>query len=250
MKRDDGLYGPYDSNIMLLLATWRRETAQNLSKNAFDVLIKMLHKEINDKAFAPSQFPSSYYKIDKCEQELDTLVCFSLTFLSIANVLHLQDVFVHSLPEGGKLYLNDIVQVVEMMVLGGCLSRTDHHSHHVPNTLADLKTGSAWCNQEAAILAKHPSELTHQGYFFRILITNFLQDAIYLPLIVYSDEAKVLQSRGGQGVHPIRLVPATLPLEERLKDVTKVTVGYISKGASEAEALAVFCMYPIYVCDE
>ncbi len=64
-------------------------------------------------------------------------------------------------------------------------------------------------------------------------------------MVVYSDAANVLRVRGGQGVHPIRMVPATLPLEERLKDVTKVTIGYISKGASEAAALSVFCKWAI-----
>ncbi len=51
-------------------------------------------------------------------------------------------------------------------------------------------------------------------------------------MIAYSDEACVKRARGGQQVHPIRIVPAQLPLVERLKDRPKITVGYISHAAS------------------
>ena len=64
---------------------------------------------------------------------------------------------------------------------------------------------------------------------------------MYLPLILYSDEAGVRRARGGKQVHPIRIVPAHYPLERRLQDSTKITVGYISDGADTAASFGKFC---------
>ncbi len=74
-------------------------------------------------------------------------------------------------------------------------------------------------------------------------------DAIYIPLIAYSDEANVKRSRGGQGVHPIRIVPTGLPLKERLRDCTKLTLGYISQGASQTDAFRAFCKLQVFLFD-
>lgn len=72
-------------------------------------------------------------------------------------------------------------------------------------------------------------------------------DALYLPLILYSDETEVKRARGGKQVHPVRIVPAHYPLDLRLKDSTKITIGYITDGADTADAWELFCKLNIYV---
>jgi len=74
-------WGPYTSKYMLLLAHWRRSQAPNLSQNAFDSLLKLLNRIVQEEDFDPNAMPASFYEIDECEHELDIIVWCLLRFL-------------------------------------------------------------------------------------------------------------------------------------------------------------------------
>jgi hypothetical protein len=83
-----------------------------------------------------------------------------------------------------------------------------HFARH--GAFTELNSGNWWRNAEEKM-----KELCSAGLYL-CCISNQVEDTLLFPQILYADAAIVYTSRN-KAVHPVYLIPAALPLHERLK---------------------------------
>jgi len=91
-------------------------------------------------------------------------------------------------------------------------------NEEVGDTLKDLNSGIVWKHYKKLINSKSENK-----------------DAIWFPLITYSDVAKVYQHHG-RSLHPFYVIPAGLPYELRCKEKYSFLNGFIPSDSGSLKS--------------
>ena len=108
-----------------------------------------------------------------------------------------------------------------------------HFERH--GAFTELNSGNWWRNAEEKM-----KELCSAGLCL-CSISNQVEETLLFPQIVYADAAIVYTSCN-KAVHPVYLIPAALPLHERLKQQNRYLWAYLPKEVPLWECLEILGM--------
>ena len=212
-----------------LLLQWKMEGAP-IADTKFDLLLKILKSPI----FQLSNVSSSWKTLQKTMSKCHVLVSFNYIITDINKTMTSEKI---SNQKEELLYF-PILDIIQMQCSNAAnWEMFQFHFKH-QTSFKDLNSGNWW-----KVAEEKMKRMCRKGGNIAIYV-NFIIDTLLFPQILYADSAIIYTLRN-KAVHLVYLIPAALPLKQRLQQRNRYLWAYISNGISISKSFELLGFYDV-----